>query len=409
MRWPYNERADPVHAWGAVATGTAGLIGIPAVLATLHSSQSSFRWWWPTGWMIIPLTVFVVGIGLLFIPVRRSPPPRAEVPPPGGAVPHRAPVEYQVNALRQIIAKISETMTEFDFTSLDAMLKNHPRTGTDPVYEPLHAINCQEGLARLTELREIEGSGWRWKIITKGRSFLTDIFGRRSQDAASRVPQHGTVAGASEMHDQEAEAPPDQDQDWQAAWDESFTEAAAEEQVEGGQQEAARGPAFTDRWQHTADGFKASPLMNMASTSMPGYTGSQERSPFVRIGVCVACEPIPSDASSSLMGARFVDFLGRDPVAGLITAMTDAGGDVAWTRLAGNGTLRFDAVLGTGDQDARPTASAMLLSPVTGMGRTDARIALLACGRISNRTGGMARRRVLDSQSGMTVCAGLSR
>jgi hypothetical protein len=91
-----------------------------------------------------------------------------EVPPPGGGVPHLAPVKYQVNALRQVITKLAETLTEFDYTSLNAVLKNYQRTGTDSVYEPLHPSSCDAGLAQLVELGEIEGSPWRWKIA-KGR------------------------------------------------------------------------------------------------------------------------------------------------------------------------------------------------------------------------------------------------
>ena len=87
--------------------------------------------------------------------------------PPGGGVPHIPPVDYQVTALRQIIAKINETMTEVTYSSLQAMLLNHPRIGTDPVYEPLHPFSCEAGLSRLTEQRQIEKLGhWRWKIIT---------------------------------------------------------------------------------------------------------------------------------------------------------------------------------------------------------------------------------------------------
>jgi hypothetical protein len=52
--------------------GTAGLVGVPAVLATLHANQSSFRWWWPTSWMIVPLVIFLVGFALLVVPVRRE-------------------------------------------------------------------------------------------------------------------------------------------------------------------------------------------------------------------------------------------------------------------------------------------------------------------------------------------------
>jgi len=54
VKWPYKQRADLVHAWGIVAVGTAGLIAIPTILATLNAADSRFRWWWPTGWMAVP-------------------------------------------------------------------------------------------------------------------------------------------------------------------------------------------------------------------------------------------------------------------------------------------------------------------------------------------------------------------
>ena len=56
-----------------IAVGTAGLIGIPAVLATLHAADSQFRWWWPTNWMAVPSVIFCVGFLLVAVPVRRSP------------------------------------------------------------------------------------------------------------------------------------------------------------------------------------------------------------------------------------------------------------------------------------------------------------------------------------------------
>jgi hypothetical protein len=91
---------------------------------------------------------------------------RPEVAPPGGAPPHAATTDYQINALRQIIAKMSETMTEFRFQNLQAMLQNYQRTGTDPVYEPLTPFTCEDGLTRLAELDEIEKVGpWHWRII----------------------------------------------------------------------------------------------------------------------------------------------------------------------------------------------------------------------------------------------------
>ena len=56
-----------------IAVGTAVLVGIPAVLATLHATDSQFRWWWPTNWMAVPSVIFFAGCLLVAVPVRRSP------------------------------------------------------------------------------------------------------------------------------------------------------------------------------------------------------------------------------------------------------------------------------------------------------------------------------------------------
>jgi hypothetical protein len=75
MEWPYDRRIEPTHAWGVIAVGTAAIIGIPAVLATLHATDSHFGWWWPTDWMIVPVAILVIGLILLAVPLRRSVPP----------------------------------------------------------------------------------------------------------------------------------------------------------------------------------------------------------------------------------------------------------------------------------------------------------------------------------------------
>ena len=116
------------------------------------------------------------------------------------------------------------------------------------------------------------------------------------------------------------------------------------------------GRAFTGRWRHTVDGFAASPLMNMVHTAMPGYLGSQQQMPFVRVGACVASDPVPPDARSGHVGDRFVALLSRDPIAGFISRLTYVGDKVTWMRHAGNGVLRLDAVMSGGDEHERPTA-----------------------------------------------------
>lgn len=71
MRWPFDRRVDLGHAWGVVGLGTALLTGLPGLLATQHT-EGRFRWWWPTDWMVLPLAIFVAGVLLLLVPVRRS-------------------------------------------------------------------------------------------------------------------------------------------------------------------------------------------------------------------------------------------------------------------------------------------------------------------------------------------------
>jgi hypothetical protein len=147
----------------------------------------------------------------------------------------------------------------------------------------------------------------------------------------------------------------------------SLTDSRAQDQPDAGR-------AFSGRWRYTSDGFEATPLMNMANTAMPGHPGTHDRSPFVRIGVCVACEPLSQDAGSSRIGSRFVQFLSRDRVAALTSSLTHVAGDVSWTRQAGHGVIRLEATLGDTGEAGKPVASAMLLPPVDGIhlhGRPD--------------------------------------
>jgi hypothetical protein len=72
MKWPYNKCLEAAHAWGVVAVGTAGLVGMPTVLATLHATDRHFRWWWPTNWMLVPAIALVLGLVLIVLPVRRE-------------------------------------------------------------------------------------------------------------------------------------------------------------------------------------------------------------------------------------------------------------------------------------------------------------------------------------------------
>jgi hypothetical protein len=77
--------------------------------------------------------------------------------------------------------------------------------------------------------------------------------------------------------------------------------------------------------------------MNMASPQCRATKGPQDRSPFVHFSVCIASDPTSSGVGGSQIGTRFVDFLNREPIAGLTSALTPCGEKITWTRLAGNG------------------------------------------------------------------------
>jgi hypothetical protein len=128
-----------------------------------------------------------------------------------------------------------------------------------------------------------------------------------------------------------------------------------------------REPTFTGCWRYTADGFDASPLMNMINLAMPGFMIVRGQEPQIRIGMSVACAPIPAGVSSSLYGAKLVEFLRRDPVATLMGLFNDTDEWPVWTRQAGNGALSLEAVMTIGDGDYNPVASALLQPPVTGL------------------------------------------
>jgi hypothetical protein len=49
--------------------------------------------------------------------------------PPGGGTPMQLPVAYQADALRQVIARVSQTQDTLDYQVLDSVLKNPPAHG----------------------------------------------------------------------------------------------------------------------------------------------------------------------------------------------------------------------------------------------------------------------------------------
>lgn len=85
VKWPHERRIDPAHAWGVVAVGTAGLVALPTILATLHAADAHFRWWWPSGWMAVPAAIFAAGAALVALSARPGNAPQLATDAASGA------------------------------------------------------------------------------------------------------------------------------------------------------------------------------------------------------------------------------------------------------------------------------------------------------------------------------------
>lgn len=85
MRWPYDRRAEPTHAWGVIGAGVLILVTMPLIFEGLHMPGGRFRWWWPSNWMIVPCAFIVFGLVLLVLPLRRSQ-PATPIPQPTSTV-----------------------------------------------------------------------------------------------------------------------------------------------------------------------------------------------------------------------------------------------------------------------------------------------------------------------------------
>jgi hypothetical protein len=72
VRWPYDARVDSAAAWGVVTAGVAIAGIMVTVLAALDGSHPHFRWWWPTGWMLIPAGITAIGVFMATVPLRNS-------------------------------------------------------------------------------------------------------------------------------------------------------------------------------------------------------------------------------------------------------------------------------------------------------------------------------------------------
>ncbi len=97
MRWPYDTRADPIHAWGATAAGIAIAGAFYAARAlNPHTARS---WGWPTNWMITAVVITAVGLILLVLPVRQS---RCQDPEPSREDP-ASPTTLESKTLTDVI------------------------------------------------------------------------------------------------------------------------------------------------------------------------------------------------------------------------------------------------------------------------------------------------------------------
>jgi hypothetical protein len=150
---------------GGVAQRWLALVGTVSTLAGIVAlvADAGRNWAWLA---IAGLLLLVLSVGWTARDEhqRRVVAEGAKHQPPGGGIPLHAPTEYQVNALRQVLPRLAEAMDTFGFWELNETLKNLPRSNVDPVYEPLSY--CDEGLARLVELGELEApQPGSWRIV----------------------------------------------------------------------------------------------------------------------------------------------------------------------------------------------------------------------------------------------------
>jgi hypothetical protein len=132
-------------------------------------------------------------------------------------------------------------------------------------------------------------------------------------------------------------------------------------------------PPVTERWRHTSDGVEVPELMRITHVGMshPGYMRRPPGTtpPTVRVGTLVACSPLGREPATSELRSRFLGFLSRPPVMGLITPMSHIDPGTAWAAWGGRGRMNIEAVLTDGDEEQAPAASALLLLPEEGKQR----------------------------------------
>jgi len=150
-----------VRRWIALMSLVATIAGIAAL-----ASEAGREWAW----------LAIGGLALLVVSLawtardeyrRRVAAETATHQPPGGGLPVSPPVEYQVDALRQVIPRMAGAgLSEFGYWELREVFKNLPAAGHRSPVRADHRIR-HEGLARLVELGQLEASGnGRWRVPT---------------------------------------------------------------------------------------------------------------------------------------------------------------------------------------------------------------------------------------------------
>jgi hypothetical protein len=127
------------------------------------------------------------------------------------------------------------------------------------------------------------------------------------------------------------------------------------------------GPASTDRWRPTTNGFDVPAMMQVGNVAMPDPSPRLrlpgEKPPTMRVGAVVACDPPDSNPPTSELRALFLSFLGKPPIMGLVSRLTHIPRGGKWRPLAGRGRIYLEAMLTGGSQGAALIASASLLLP----------------------------------------------
>lgn len=124
---------------------------------------------------------------------------------------------------------------------------------------------------------------------------------------------------------------------------------------------------MTQRWRQPMDEAERRPLFNGVRDNRmdhPGYNRtSADTPPSVRIGLRVACTPIPpSRPNTSELRRALLRVLGRPVVSTLIADMTHTEG-LTWEKRDSRGRHNLGAVLTDGQENVAPPAWARVLLP----------------------------------------------